>query len=303
MSETYSQQPTCRLEQTPPGVTLAEQSAEKGFGNSIRNRSSWLDLSPDFVLPNDATLGETLIKIGGEDLKTDFRRAMFKLAEKADCMWTGQSMDHAVDSLVDHTFAGIPLRGLIGHTVNMIREPPFQVFEQSKFEEFSKDPETAMLVRLVTGETGYVQSWQSLCHKTHCPDSRFRPGQQVKFDKDGNSCHLAPNESKDTCLPFFVIPDDCTGCSKPFDEPDKVFVDIYTKGARQCHATEEGVMFPCTSLRAHSESAAPTGSQDVAEGSAMTGGIQGWIDRAGIEVTEDITYESEEEPEGLKIEK
>jgi len=213
MSESYSQRATCDLKQTPGGSTLAEESAQQGFGDSIRNRSSWLDLSYDFILPNDATLGETLIQVGGVDLKTDFRQAMFKVAEDEECMWTGQSMDHAVDSLVDHTFAGIPLRGLIGHTVNMIREPPFEVFEQSKFEEFSKDPNTAMLVRLVTGETGYVQSWQETCRKEHCPNPRFRPGQQVTLDNYGQSCHLGTNEPKFKPYPFFEIPDDCTGCS------------------------------------------------------------------------------------------
>ena len=213
MSESYSQRATCDLKQTPGGSTLAEESAQQGFGDSIRNRSSWLDLSYDFILPNDATLGETLIQVGGVDLKTDFRQAMFKVAEDEECMWIGQSMDHAVDSLVDHTFAGIPLRGLIGHTVNMIREPPFEVFEQSKFEEFSKDPNTAMLVRLVTGETGYVQSWQETCRKEHCPNPRFRPGQQVTLDNYGQSCHLGTNEPKFKPYPFFEIPDDCTGCS------------------------------------------------------------------------------------------
>ena len=244
---------TCRLTPTR-GEPLDTLAADPMFGEDVRSMKKWTEV--DFRLPEDATLEETLLRIGKDDpcahddvyLKY-LENTMYDRHKDSDCGMTKQDIRSVTVSAMRTKFPGMYFGPVYKYFLHITQDEPATAFYPSIFEA-GLGKFRSRLVRTIDGEVGHIQSIQFACHRSGCSRPTLQDGDPVVLDDRRNWCHPSIDETRLGFLPALRFPGrgcSVVSCGESFSGHPVALFSIF--GSLPKHlfhdADADGVPFTC----------------------------------------------------------
>jgi hypothetical protein len=217
----------------------------------------------DFPLPEDATLEETLLRIGKDDptvsddmyLK-DLEKTMYERHKDSVCCMTEQDIRSVTVSAMQTKFPGMSFGPVYKYFLAMTKVSPATAFYPSIFELGLREFDSK-LVRTVDGEVGHIQRVQFACHRPGCSRPKFQDGDPVVLDDKRNWCHPFIDETRLGFVPALKFPErGCSGvsCGESFSgHPVALFSIFGSLPKHLFHMEAQGLPFTCVGTRMTAE--------------------------------------------------